>query len=153
MPDSNQREVEQRWTGDVLSREIAAGGSVDPGAPHRVQEALSHTLALPLWRASRVWWSAGISLVMQITTRWKRRFDGAVDRASPYIEKLLGRRRHLYICSRCGMPIESWPKEASRQQIKEQRTTDSAKAAGPCRFLRFPTRLSSDDCDSPSTDQ
>jgi hypothetical protein len=31
-------------------------------APHRVQEALSHTLALPLGSASGVWWSAGISL-------------------------------------------------------------------------------------------
>src|ERR1017187_4763271 len=31
-------------------------------APHRVQEARSHTLALPLGSASRVWWSAGISL-------------------------------------------------------------------------------------------
>jgi hypothetical protein len=49
MPDSNQREVEQRWTGDVLSREIAAGGSVDPGAPpSRSRSALAHSCPTPL---------------------------------------------------------------------------------------------------------
>jgi hypothetical protein len=112
-------------------------------APHRVQETRSHALALPPGSASRVWWSAGISLVMQITRRWKRRFHETLRRVTSYFGQLFGRRRkHLYICSRCGMPIESWPKGASRQQVEERRTTDSARAAWVCRLLRFPTRQS-----------
>jgi hypothetical protein len=110
--------------------------------PPRVQQGLLHTLALHLGSASTVWWSAGICSLMQITRRWKQRFDETVGRAVPYIDQLSKRRRYLYICSRSGTPIESWPKEAGRQPIKERRTADSAKAARICRLLRFPTRTS-----------
>jgi hypothetical protein len=117
---------------------------MDPGAPIAFKKRSRTRLRSPLG-APRVWWSAGISLVLQITRRFKRCFDEAAGRATSYIEKLsnIKRSRHIPICSRCGMAIESWPKQATRQQIKESRTSDSAEAARLCRVLPFPTKTSS----------
>jgi hypothetical protein len=61
-------------------------GSLDP-SPHRVQEALSHTLALPPWKRFEglvICWNF---LTMQITRRCKWRFDEAVP-ASRHIAKV-----------------------------------------------------------------
>src|ERR1035437_6818803 len=95
-------------------------------APHRVQEARSHTLALPLGSASRGWWSAGISLGCRspdVARGVSTKQYAALRHVSESL--FLGRRRHLYVCSRCRMPIESWPKRTSRQQVEQRLTTDS----------------------------
>ena len=122
-------------------------------ALHRIQEAPSHTLALPLWSASRARWSAAISLVMQVTTRWTRRFDGAVDRASPYIEKLLERRRHLYICSL----VECQPKVGRRKQVDSKLKNNVVpilqRRPGHVDFCAFRQEPQLDNCDSPGTNQ
>ena len=48
---------------------------------------------------------------MQITRHWKRGVSTKQYAELRHISKgLLGRKRHLYVCSRCGMPLESWPK-------------------------------------------
>jgi len=51
-----QREVQQRWTGDFFNAKLVAGVSGSE-RPHRVQEECRTRLPPP-GSASRVWWSA-----------------------------------------------------------------------------------------------
>ena len=70
---------------------------MDPGAPIAFKRRSRTRLRSPLG-ALRVWWSAGISVVRQITRRFKRRFYEAVGRATSCIEKLFAKKQaHNYL--------------------------------------------------------
>ena len=70
---------------------------MDPGAPIAFKRRSRTRLRSPLG-ALRVWWSAGISVVMQITRRFKRRFDEAVG-LHHVLKNYYKRSRHITICS------------------------------------------------------
>ena len=107
--DSNERETGAQWTRSIFNA-TRRRVSVESGdASLSRQKRRPHVLALPLERFGYLVFCSNL-FGMQITRRCKRRFDETVRRRSLYISPNLGRRRHLYVCSCCGMPIESWPK-------------------------------------------
>jgi hypothetical protein len=85
---------------------------IRPTSYHRAQEAPSHAFS-PSLAALRV--SGGLLEFLRDADHQtlEEAFDEAVRRVTSYLNKsqqTIRRRRHLYVCSCCGMSIESWPK-------------------------------------------